>query len=90
MFIGREREFKRLEDFLLDSDKRVFCIYGRQGMGKSALLKGFLQEHRGIYFPAYKTTEDQQLTLLKKVLNIKLLIEGLIFVFPVMRYIPYH
>ncbi len=71
MFIGREREFKRLEDFLLDSDKRVFCLYGRQGMGKSALLKGFLQEHRGIYFPAYKTTEDQQLTLLKKVLNIK-------------------
>ncbi|MCR5099136.1 MAG: hypothetical protein K6B14_09335 [Lachnospiraceae bacterium] len=71
MFIGRERELRQLEEFLENSDKRVFCLYGRQGIGKSALLKGFLKEHRGVYFPAYKTTEDQQLLLLQNVLNIK-------------------
>ena len=71
MFIGREKELSRLEEFLNDSDKKVFCIYGRQGIGKTSLLKGFLENHRGVYFPAYKTTEDQQLSLLKSALHIE-------------------
>ncbi len=71
MFIGREREYRELETFLENSDKRVFCVYGRQGIGKSTLLKNFLKEHKGVYFPAYKTTGDQQLSLLKKVLHIE-------------------
>ena len=70
MFIGRERELSSLEEFLNSSDNRVLCIYGRQGIGKTSLLKHFLESHRGVYFPAYKTTEDQQLVLLKNVLNI--------------------
>ena len=71
MFIGRERELSILEEFQKDSDKRVLCIYGRQGIGKTALLKHFLNGRRGAYFPAYSTTEDQQLLLLKSVLDIK-------------------
>ena len=71
MFIGRERELRRLEDFLTDDKKRVFCVYGRQGIGKTALLKHLLEQHKGVYFPAYKTTEDQQLKLMIKVLNIR-------------------
>ncbi len=70
MFIGRERELLGLEEFLIDSEKRVLCIYGRQGIGKSALLKHFLKSHNGVYYPAYKTTEDQQLLLLKSVLGV--------------------
>ena len=71
MFIGRERELSVLEEFFNSSDKRVICLYGRQGIGKSALLKHFLKDHSGVYFPAYKTTEDQQLDLLKKVLHME-------------------
>ena len=71
MFIGRERELLALDDFLHNSDKKVLCVYGRQGIGKTALLKHFIDNNRGVYFPAYKTTEDQQLALLKSVLNIK-------------------
>lgn len=71
MFIGRERELLALEEFIHDNSRKVLCIYGRQGIGKSALLKHFLKSHKGAFFPAYKTTEDQQLALLKKVLKIE-------------------
>ena len=50
MFIGRDRELKTLCN-LYASDKFEFAvIYGRRRVGKTELIKQFIDEKRAIYF----------------------------------------
>ena len=66
MFIGRKRELARLNDFYDDDDRQVLVVYGRQGMGKTALLKEFVGDRSNVYFSAYPTTDVHELSLLSQ------------------------
>ena len=64
MFIGRKRELSLLEDFYNNDNCSVMAVYGRQGMGKSALIRQFVSNKDHIYFSAYPTTDIEELMLL--------------------------
>lgn len=44
-FIGRERELKRLDKMYSSRGQEVALIYGRRRVGKSELIKYFIQQH---------------------------------------------
>ena len=48
-FVDREDELKILED-AYKRGERLIIVYGRRRIGKTALLRKFLEEKRGIYF----------------------------------------
>lgn len=56
MFLGREAELSALSDFYNDDSCSIACIYGRKGMGKTALIREFSRDLPHIYFNAYATT----------------------------------
>ncbi|MEM2122402.1 MAG: ATP-binding protein [Candidatus Bathyarchaeia archaeon] len=49
-FIDREAELKFLEDKYLEASPQLIIIYGRRRVGKTELIKKFLQKKEGIYF----------------------------------------
>lgn len=65
----REKEEKLIEDFLNDPGKKVAVIYGRSGMGKSFFLKELVVAYPGLYFSAYKTTEEMEVRLLNSIVS---------------------
>ena len=44
MFIGRNTERKALEDIFATERSNLVILYGRAGMGKTALIAEFLKE----------------------------------------------
>ena len=62
MFIGREKEVNELEKRYINSDFQFIVIYGRRRIGKSFLIKHFIQKKDSIYFVA---TEQNEKDLLK-------------------------
>ena len=58
-FIGRERELKRLDKMYSSRGQEVALIYGRRRVGKSELIKYFIQQHDedAIYYECKQTTE---------------------------------
>lgn len=56
MFFGRKKELEILNNFYNDELAKVACIYGRVGMGKTALVKEFSENKNTIYFNSYATT----------------------------------
>lgn len=57
MLVGREKELQQLEQLY---EKKVFAVaavYGRSGMGKTALLQEFLREKQGLHFTAIEATD---------------------------------
>lgn len=61
MFIGRERELKRLKE-LYDTGKFQFpVIYGRRRVGKTALINEFVKDKDAIFFTAIESNEKQNL-----------------------------
>ena len=49
MFIGRERELSKLEEYYRQSGVNTCCVYGRRQVGKSTLLKEFAKDKRHFY-----------------------------------------
>lgn len=64
-FIGREKEFKLLQDLLLKQTASLAVIYGRRRIGKSRLVEEFAKNHLFLsfagLFPEEKTTNQDQL-----------------------------
>lgn len=58
-FIGREVELEKLNRMFKNSNQEVALIYGRRRVGKSELIKQFIQEHSdcAIYYECKQTTE---------------------------------
>ena len=52
MFIGREEESARLESLWGEKGLRVAVLYGRRRVGKTALIRHFLQDKPGVFFTA--------------------------------------
>ncbi len=57
MFIAREKELQTLENLYKQEKLALAAVYGRSGMGKTALLKHFLQGRRGLHFTAMEAVE---------------------------------
>lgn len=70
MFKGRIEELGKLQEFMTGK-QRVLCLYGRVGIGKSALLNEFLKNQDGCYFSAYPTTKKRELQLFSKAVGIE-------------------
>lgn len=52
MFIGREEEKARLERLWAGKGLRMVVLYGRRRVGKTALIRHFLQDKPGVFFTA--------------------------------------
>jgi AAA+ ATPase superfamily predicted ATPase len=61
MFYNRVRELNRLKDVLEDSRGQLFIVYGRRGVGKSALLAQVVADITHIYYRASRRTLPIQL-----------------------------
>ena len=70
MIKGRKGEIGKLQDFV-KSDARVLMLYGRVGIGKTALLLEFLKKQSGMYYNAYPTTAKRQMSYLSKAFGAK-------------------
>ena len=70
MIKGRKEEIRKLQEFV-SSDARVLMMYGRVGIGKTALLKEFLKKQSGMYYNAYSTTAKRQMAYLSKAFGSK-------------------
>ena len=46
MFVGREDEIKKIEDFVGNSKSKFLCIYGFAGVGKTSLIYEFIRRNR--------------------------------------------
>ena len=57
MFVGRERELKKLNE-MYDGDKfECAIIYGRRRVGKTSLIQEFIKDKKAIYFLSLETSE---------------------------------
>lgn len=63
MFIAREKELETLEKLYTQKKLALAAVYGRSGMGKTALLQHFLQGKRGLHFTAMEAVELLNLQL---------------------------
>ncbi|MDP2755238.1 MAG: ATP-binding protein, partial [Nitrospirota bacterium] len=58
-FIGRKSELAALEKEYLKNGAGLIVIYGRRRVGKTTLIKEFLEEKPGLYFLADKQLETE-------------------------------
>lgn len=66
MFIGRRDELDELDRRCRSGRFELGIIYGARRIGKSSLLKAFLQNRRGIYFQARRGTDEENLRALTR------------------------
>ncbi len=57
MFIGRERELKKLSEMYAGDQFECAIIYGRRRIGKTTLIQEFIKDKKAVYFPALETSE---------------------------------
>ena len=60
-FFNRERELADIAEFVASPRPELIIVYGRRGVGKSALLAEALSERRHLYYQATTRTLPQQL-----------------------------
>jgi hypothetical protein len=70
-FIDRENELKSLETKWREKSAHFFIIYGKRRVGKTELIKQFLNDKDGVYFLADKRNEKEQLRELGRLLGEK-------------------
>ena len=66
MFIGREKELSALNDLYLSEKFEFAVIYGRRRVGKTELIKQFINNKDAIYFTGVENNEKQNLENLTK------------------------
>ena len=57
MFIGREKELKKLNDMYSSNSFELAIIYGRRRIGKTTLIKEFCKDKKAIYFIAREAND---------------------------------
>ncbi len=60
MFIGRKDEKKRLEEIYNSERNNLLVLYGRLGIGKTALINEFIQGKNAVYYLGRECTEREQ------------------------------
>ncbi len=61
MFYDRQNELKRLNERYVSQTAQLLVIYGRRRVGKTALLKKFIENKPHIYYLADLSSEKEQL-----------------------------
>ena len=60
MFVGREKELAMLNRSYQSRENAMVVLYGREGMGKTALVRQFIQEKEAVYYQARELSEKEQ------------------------------
>lgn len=60
MFTGRTQELERLEAMYASERSGIIVLYGRSGIGKTTLIRRFLQGKNGVYYAARRVTAKEQ------------------------------
>lgn len=60
MFVGREKELAKLNQSYQSKENTMVVLYGRDGIGKTTLVKRFLQEKTYVYYQARELSEAEQ------------------------------
>lgn len=68
MFVGRKKELEALDSFY-NSNKKLLCLKGQVGMGKTTLLREFAKDKKHIFHIAYPTTDVGQLVLFARAIG---------------------
>ena len=55
MFVGRERELKKLNELYRGDKFECVIIYGRRRVGKTTLIQQFIKDKKAIYFLSLET-----------------------------------
>ena len=66
MFTGRTQELERLEAMYASERSGIIVLYGRNGIGKTALTRRFVQEKTSVYYAARRVTAEEQLLCMKQ------------------------
>ena len=61
MFVGRKKEVNELKKRYKSSIFQFVVIYGRRRIGKSFLIKHFIQKTQSVYFVATEQSEKDLL-----------------------------
>lgn len=69
MFIGREKELLYLNECYEKTENRILVLYGQKGIGKTTLLKHFMEEKEGLYYEALSCSARQQRVFLASYLK---------------------
>ena len=68
-FINREQELEALNEKWQSKTAQFFIIYGKRRVGKTELIKQFIQDKPAIYFLADKRTSVYQLQELGQIVG---------------------
>ncbi len=60
MFIGRDEELQYLNDYYEKSGTQILVVYGQKGIGKTTLLKQFIESKDSFYYEACSCSARQQ------------------------------
>ncbi|MBD3329415.1 AAA family ATPase [Candidatus Dojkabacteria bacterium] len=60
-FINREKEIKKLEELWRVNRAQLVIVHGKRRVGKTELIKRFIEDGKGIYYLADKRTHQDQL-----------------------------
>lgn len=69
MFIGRTEELRQLNTLYHTGNFHFLAMYGRHGVGKSALLNEFINQKPYLFFTAIESNESHNLSLFLKYLR---------------------
>ena len=68
MFVGRERELKKLNTMYQSGQFEFAVLYGRRRVGKTTLIREFMREKQGIYYISVEGAKKENLSGLSKAL----------------------
>lgn len=60
MFVGREKELAMLNRSYQTKEDGMVVLYGREGIGKTALVRQFIQDKEAVYYQARELSEKEQ------------------------------
>lgn len=61
MFVGRDRELKKLETLYEQREFQFVIFYGRRRVGKTTLMNEFLKDKKSVYYMAVEGTKSENL-----------------------------
>ena len=66
VFIGREKELAMLNQAYLKGGNSIVVLYGREQIGKTTLVKKFVQDKTYVYYQARELSEKDRTVILIK------------------------
>lgn len=61
MFVGREKELALLNQSYQAKENTMIILYGREGIGKTALIRRFIEDKTYVYYQARELSQTEQI-----------------------------